>query len=262
MKSTAALIGIDLGKHTFHAHAQDKQGHFVFRQLFTRKKLIEFLANSPTATIAMEACAGAHWLARKLGELGHTVKLIAPQYVKPFVKGNKHDFADAEAICEAAARPSMRFVTVKTEQQQTLAMLHRLRESRVGERTLTMNQIQAFLLEFGISFPVGHAKMRQLLAHLVEVKLPPALHSLLEKQHAYYLSLCEQIRALEKDIATLLAQDENAQRLLAVPDVGPITASLIAAEAGDAKQHRKGRDFAASLGLVPRQYSTGGKVTL
>jgi len=216
MKTTATLLGIDLGKHTFHVHGQDKHGHFVFRKLFTRKKLIEFLSNYPAVIVAMEACAGAHWLARKLRELGHTVKLIAPQYVRPFVKGNKHDFADAEAICEAASRPSMRYVSVKTEQQQTLAMLHRLRESRVSERTLTMNQIQAFLLEFGVSYSVGHAKMRQLLAHLVEMKLPPALHSLLEKQHAYYLSLCEQIHELEKNISILLAQDENAKRLLAL----------------------------------------------
>jgi transposase len=150
------LIGIDLGKHSFHVHDQDRHGKALLRKKFSRKQLIEFLAKFHVCTVVMEACAGAHHMARQLAGYGHDVKLISPQFVRPFVKSNKNDFVDAEAICEAASRPSMRFVTQKTEAQQTLSTLHRVRESLVHDRTKTSNQLHAFLLESGISLPIGH----------------------------------------------------------------------------------------------------------
>ena len=150
-----ALIGIDLGKHSFHLHGQDRKGKEVFRRKMTRKQLIGLLANFPVCTIVMEACAGAHFMARTLVAFGHRVRLISPHFVRPFVKSNKNDFADAEAICEAASRPSMRFVTPRIEPRQVLSALHRVRESFVRARVRTGNQVHGFLLEFGISLPVG-----------------------------------------------------------------------------------------------------------
>jgi transposase len=256
------LIGIDLGKHNFHVHGQDRHGKALLRKKFNRKQLIEFLAKFHVCTIVMEACAGAHYMARQLARYGHDVKLISPQFVRPFVKSNKNDFVDAEAICEAASRPSMRFVTPKTEAQQTLSALHRVRESLVRDRTKTSNQIHAFLLEFGISLPVGYAIIRRLPAVLAEHDLPPRLVQVLQRLHSHFKYLDEQIAEIEKDLTRQLAEDDLGQRLMTVPGIGPITASVLASEMGDGKQYRCGRDFAASLGLVPRQYSTGGRNNL
>lgn len=256
------LIGIDLGKHSFHVHGQDRHGKALLRKKFSRKQLIEFFATFHSCTCVMEACAGAHHMARQLVGYGHKVKLISPQFVRPFVKSNKNDFVDAEAICEAAGRPSMRFVTPKTEAQQTLSTLHRVRESLVRDRTKTSNQIHAFLLEFGISLPIGHAVIHRLPAALADQALPPRLVQVLQRLHSHFKYLDEQIAEIEKDLARQLADDDLGQRLMTVPGIGPITASVLASEMGDGKQYRCGRDFAASLGLVPRQYSTGGKHNL
>jgi transposase len=256
------LVGIDLGKHFFHLHGQDKAGKAVFRKKLSRKQLIEFIATFHSCTVAMEACAGAHWMARKLSEFNHVVKLISPQFVRPFVKSNKNDFVDAEAICEAAARPSMRFVTPKTESQQTLAALHRVRQALVRDRVSTTNQMHGFLLEFGVSLPVGHAVVKRLSVVLAEHQLPPRLVAILERLHAHFKYLTEQIGEIEKELDRQLAEDPIGQRLLTIPGVGPITASLLASELGDGKQYRHGRDFAAAVGLVPRQFSTGGKANL
>ena len=256
------LIGIDLGKHSFHVHGQDRQGKALLRKKFSRKQLIEFLANFHPCTVVMEACAGAHHMARQLAGLGHEPKLISPQFVRPFVKSNKNDFIDAEAICEAACRPSMRFVTPKTESQQCLSALHRVRESLVRERVKASNQIHGFLLEFGISLPVGHAVFRRLPSVLAEQSLPARLVALLERLHIHFKYLDEQIADIEKELDRQLQDDDLGQRLLSIPGVGPITASVLAAEVGDGKQYRCGRDFAASIGLVPRQYSTGGRNNL
>jgi transposase len=201
-------------------------------------------------------------MARQLAHYGHDVKLISPQFVRPFVKSNKNDFVDAEAICEAASRPSMRFVTPKTEAQQTLSALHRVRESLVRDRTKTSNQIHAFLLEFGISLPVGYAVIRRLPAVLAEQNLPPRLVQVIQRLHAHFRYLDGQIAEIEKELTRQLADDDLGQRLMTVPGIGPITASVLASEMGDGKQYRCGRDFAASLGLVPRQYSTGGRNNL
>jgi transposase len=256
------LIGIDLGKHSFHVHGQDRHGKALLRKKFGRKQLIEFFAKFHACTVVMEACAGAHYMARQLTGYGHKVKLISPQFVRPFVKSNKNDFVDAEAICEAASRPSMRFVTPKTEAQQTLSALHRMRESLVHDRTKTSNQLHAFLLEFGISLPIGHAVIRRLPAVLAEHTLPPRLVQVLQRLHAHFKYLDEQIAEIEKDLTRQLADDDLGQRLMTVPGIGSITASVLASEMGDGKQYRCGRDFAASLGLVPRQYSTGGRNNL
>ena len=256
------LIGIDLGKHGFHLHGQDRHGKALLRRKFDRKQLITFLANFQPCTIVMEACAGAHWMARQLAELGHVAKLISPQFVRPFVKGNKNDFIDAEAICEAASRPSMRFVTPKTDAQQCLSALHRTRESLVRDRVKATNQIHGFLLEFGIGLPTGSGVIRRLASVLAEHALPERLVSVIERLHAHIKYLNEQIDDIEKELARQLKEDNLAQRLMSIPGVGPITASVLSAEMGDGKQYRCGRDFAASVGLVPRQYSTGGKNNL
>ncbi|TGN95718.1 IS110 family transposase [Burkholderia sp. USMB20] len=259
---SVTLVGIDLGKHSFHLHGQDQRGKAVFRKKMSRKQLAEFFATFHPCTVVMEACAGAHHMARKLAGFGHQIRLISPQFVRPFVKGNKNDFVDAEAICEAASRPSMRFVTPKTESQQMLSALHRVRESLIRDRTKTVNQIHGFLLEFGISLPVGQAVITRLPAVLAEHSLPPALVSILERLHAHFKYLSGQIAEIDKEISRQLADDNLGQRLLSIPGVGPITASVLAAEMGDGKQYGCSRDFAASVGLVPRQYSTGGRANL
>lgn len=159
------LIGIDLGKHSFHLHAQDATGRMVFRKKLSRQPLLRTLANVPSCRVVMEACAGSHWLARQLAGMGHEPRLISPQFVRPFLAGNKNDFDDAQAICEAACRPSMRFVSPRNETQQTVSAMHRLRERVVCERTATVNQIHGFLLEFGISLPRGRRSADESIAH-------------------------------------------------------------------------------------------------
>lgn len=257
-----SLIGIDLGKHCFHLHAQDATGRMVFRKKLTRSQMFTLLGKAPCCTVAMEACAGAHWVARRVQALGHQARLISPQFVKPFLQGGKNDFADAQAICEAASRPSMRFVSLRNEAQQTLSALHRVREALVRDRTSTANQIHAFLLEFGVSLPRGAAAIRRLPVVLSAHELPPRLIALLERLQAHFKYLDEQIDQLERELRLQLQEDERGERLLGIPGIGPITASALATELGDACQFASARQFAASLGLVPRQYSTGGKPTL
>ncbi|AUH50775.1 IS110 family transposase [Chromobacterium sp. ATCC 53434] len=262
--ATVTLIGIDIGKHHFHLVAHDTKGHVLLKRQFGRHVLIDFLARHSACRIVMEACCGAHWLARKLAGFGHTVQLIAPQYVRPFVQGNKNDFLDAQAICEAASRPTMRYVAAKSPEQQALAALHRLREARIGERVQTGNQIHALLLEFGIALPQGAQGLQQarLLLREREVALPPIAWRVLEAQLSHHDQLQQQIDDWDCQITVLAKQDDVARRLMTVPGIGPITASQLAADAGQAKGYHCARDFAASLGLVPRQHSTGGKSTL
>ena len=260
--NNVSLIGIDLGKNSFHVHCQDAAGKALSRKKFTRAKLFEFLANCPSATVVMEACAGAHYIARKVSNMGHKPKLISPQFVRPFVKSNKNDFVDAEAICEAASRPSMRFVAPRTESQQEILALHRVRESLVRDKVKTTNQMHAFLLEFGISMPKGLAVIRRLSVVLEENELPPYLAKLLVKLQSHYLYLVEQIRDIEHELELAAKQDDTTQRLMSIPSVGPITASVLMANLGNGQQYKQSRDFAAATGLVPRQYSTGGRPTL
>ncbi|MGY4725847.1 IS110 family RNA-guided transposase [Burkholderia pyrrocinia] len=259
---TVSLIGIDLGKHCFHLHAQDASGKMVLRKKFTRHQMLVQLANLSSCTVVMEACAGAHWIARRVQSLGHEARLISPQFVKPFRQGNKNDFADAQAICEAASRPSMRFVSPHNEAQQVVSALHRVREGLVRERTGTINQIHAFLLEFGVSLPRGMAVIRRLPAVLATESLPPRLIALLERSQAHFKYLDEQVAQIERELLAQLHEDERSERLLEIPGIGPMTASVLMSELGDARQFGSARQFAASIGLVPRQYSTGGKPTL
>ncbi|MGE0973118.1 IS110 family transposase (plasmid) [Klebsiella sp. WOUb02] len=257
-----ALIGIDLGKNSFHIHCQDQHGKAIYRKKFNRQKLYEFLATCPVTTIVMEACGGAHFMVRKLSGLGHTPKLISPQFVRPFVKTNKNDFVDAEAICEAASRPSMRFVKPRTESQQAMHALHRVRESLVSDRVKTTNQIQAFLLEFGVSAPKGPTLIKRLAEIMETNNLPPYMTCLLQKLREHYDYLVAQIKELEIQLQISPDEDEAGQHLLSIPCVGPLTASLLSTQPGDGKQYGSSRDFAASTGLVPGQYSTGGRTTL
>lgn len=260
--NTVTLIGIDIGKHTFHLHAQDKSGKEVSRKKCSRLQMMRFLANHPPCTVVMEACAGSHYLARELTTMGHETKLISPQFVKPFVKSNKNDFVDAQAICEAASRPSMRFVTPKSPEQQTLSVSHRMRESLIRDRTKTVNQMHGFLLEFGVSLPTGLAVVKRLASVLEEHDLPVRLVALLQRLHDHFVYLSEQIKVLDEELVGQLTDDDLGSRLLSIPCVGPITASLLAVEMGDGQQYGSSRDFAASVGLVPRQYSTGGRQNL
>lgn len=260
--NTVALIGIDLGKHSFHLQAQDHSGRPLFRKQVSRTQLLRLLAQQPICRVAMEACAGAHCLAREIQALGHQPLLISPQFVRPFVQGNKNDFLDAQAICEAASRPTMRFVTPKTEAQQTLSVLHRLRESLIRDRTKSINQLHGFLLEFGISLPKGMAIMHRLSTALAEHRLPPRLVGLLQRLHAHFSYLDEQIKVLDHELAEQLAEDDLGNRLQSIPGIGPITSSVLLTALGDGRQYRSSRDFAASVGLVPRQYSTGGRQNL
>ncbi len=256
------LIGIDLGKNSFHIHCQDHRGKAVYRKKFTRQKLFEFLATYPATTVVMEACGGAHFMARRLTAMGHTAKLISPQFVRPFVKTNKNDFIDAEAICEAASRPSMRFVQPRTGSQQEMHALHRVRESLVRDKVKTTNQMHAFLLEFGISVPKGAAVIKRFHDILAGNELPPYLTRLLLKLREHYDYLLEQIGDLESQLKKALEDDVTGQRLLTIPCIGPLTASLLSTQLGDGKQYGSSRNFAASTGLVPREYSTGGRTTL
>lgn len=219
-----ALIGIDLGKHSFHIHCQDKSGNALLRKKFTRTKLMQFLVTCPSSVVVMEACAGAHFMARRISDIGHDVKLISPQFVRPFVKSNKNDFIDAEAICEAASRPSMRFVQPRTETQQAMRALHRVRESLIRDKVKTTNQIHGFLLEFGISLPTGDAVIKRLSLVLAEHEIPEYLSRLLMKLHVHYLYLIEQITELESELNQSIKADATAQRIMTIPGVGPITA--------------------------------------
>lgn len=212
--NAVALIGIDLGKHSFHLHAQDEKGRMVFRKKVLRSQILTVLGNVPACDIVMEACAGAPWMARQLAGLGHDAKLISPQFVKPFVPGNKNDFADAQAICEAASRPSRRFVSPRNESQQTVSALHRVREGLVRDRTATLNPIHGFLLEFGISIPTGAAVITQLPTRwAAETTLPPRLVTLIERLRAHYQYLDQHIHPLEQDLMAQLQEDDRSRRL-------------------------------------------------
>lgn len=248
--TTPTIIGIDLGKRTFHLHAQSRHGNPMFHKALSRQKLLLHLAKQPACLVVMESCAGSHYRARQIQALGHDVRLVPLQYVRPFVKTNKNDFVDAEAICEAASRPTMRFAAIKSEDQQILSALHRTRQELVADRTAVMNRLHGFLLEFDVVLPVGHAAIRRLDAYLED--LPAAFVTLAHRLQTHYRVLCEEITALEKEIEQHTQCDDAARRLMTIPGIGPITASAIVGFAGDASHYRSGREFAASLGLVPR----------
>lgn len=260
-----STIGLDIAKHVFHAHGADAAGRMVFSQRLRRSKLLEFFAAQPPCVVALEACGGAHHWARQLVQFGHDVYLIPPAYVKPFVKRQKNDAADAEAICEAAQRPSMRTVAVKTEQQQASALVFRTRDLLVRQRTQLVNALRGHLTEYGWVAPQGRghiAMLGDLLDDEMGRSLPEAARAMFRVMLDTLDHLDRQIAALDQEIRKRAREDEVARRLMTIPGIGPIAATAIAALAPPPEHFRRARDFAAWLGLTPRQMSTGGKQKL
>lgn len=255
-------VGIDLGKTTFHLVALDGCGKVVAKKKFSRSQLLAYMANLEAALVGLEACAGAHFIGAALREQGHDVRLIPAQFVKPFLKSNKNDFLDAEAIAEAVGRKNMRFVAIKTEDQLDLQALHRVRDRLVHRRTALINQIRGFLLERGISFAKGPAKLRNHMVWILEdaeQNLTFRMRGLLDHLWQEWKCLDSEIEAISEEIDGIAHQDAACQRLQQIPGVGPLVSTAMVAAIGNGAAFRKGREFAAWLGLIPRQHSTGGK---
>lgn len=259
-----SIIGIDIAKNTFQLHGAGSDGATMFRKSLPRARVLEFLSRLPSCIVAMEACSGAHYWGREISALGHEVRLIAPRYVKPYVKRQKNDAADAEAIAEAASRPSMRFVAVKGEDQQAQAMLLKTRDLLTGQRTQTINALRGHLAEHGLVVPKGTQNLRRLQDAVAEHagRLPSVVVSLCELLTDEIQKLTARIDDLTHRIRREVQANEAAQRLSAIPGIGPITALTLATLAPPTDMFRKGRDFAAWVGLTPRQHSTGGKTRL
>lgn len=259
-----STIGLDLAKNTFQAHGADAAGNVVFRRKLRRDQLLTFFAGHEPCLVAMEACPGAHHWGREIGKFGHEVKLIAPAYVKPFVKRQKNDVADAEAICEAAQRPTMRFVAVKSEAKQASAVIFRTRDMLVGQRTQIINAIRGHLAEYGLIAPQGPFHVERLIAQIEDPtsELPQAARTCLALLVGTLRHLQEQTAALDAEIAARAKTDDVARRLMTVPGIGPLIATAIEALAPPVDTFRSGRDFAAWVGLTPVQRSTGGKERL
>src|ERR1700761_6229039 len=258
-------VGIDLGKTTFHLVALSAAGKVLLRKKFTQKQLITFTANMQSCLIGMEACSGAHFLGRVLREQGHDVKLIPAQFVKPFVKSNKNDFLDAEAIAEAVDRQNMRFVPIKTDDQLDLQAMHRVRDRLVARRTSVIKQLRAFLLERGMVFAKTPFKLKQAMPEILEnadANLTPRMRNLVSLLWSEWKDLEQQIVAMNQEVEQISSSDPACQRLSQIPGIGPLVATAIVAAIGNGSAFRKGREFAAWMGLVPKQYSTGGKAKL
>jgi transposase len=258
-------IGIDLAKNVFQVHGVDEHGKSVLKKQLKREQMMPFFANLPPCRIGMEACGSAHFWANKLQGLGHTVKLMAPQFVKPYVKTNKNDAADAQAICEAVSRPSMRFVPIKNSEQQAVLALHRARHGFVKARTAQANQIRGLLAEHGIIIPQGIVNIGKRLPEILEDGengLPGTFRQLIDRLGDHLKELDRQAQELEVKIQTWHRENTASKKLAQIPGIGPITASALVASIGDARNFENGRQLAAWLGLVPRQSSSGGKQTL
>ena len=263
--TTIATIGIDLGKNTFHLVGLDTRGAIVLQLKLSRGQIERRLANVPCCLIGMEACSGAHHIGRRLTELGHDVRLIPAQYVKPFLKGHKNDYRDAEAIAEAVQRPTMRFVAIKTPEQMDLLALHRVRSRLVGQRTGVINQIRGFLIERGITVRQGVMPLRKALPDILSSNqdaLSPRMVGLIADLTQDWRRLDERIAAVSAEIEALARQDHGCQCLMTVPGVGPIISSAVVAAIGNGSGFKQGRDFGAWLGLVPKQESTGDRTIL
>ncbi|QRX83396.1 IS110 family transposase [Glaciimonas sp. PAMC28666] len=261
MKMTS--IGIDLAKNVFQVHGVDDHGNTVLRKKLDRVKMAEFFAQLQPCLIGMEACGSAHYWGRKLTAMGHTVKLMAPQFVKAYVKTNKNDMADAEAICEAVSRPNMRFVPIKTDEQQAVLSLHRVRQSFIKARTAQANQIRGLLSEFGIIIPQAIANIARRLPEIMEKSdLPASFRDLLQRLYDHLKDMDKQVDEMDDKIQQWHRSSEMSRKLAEIPGIGPITATALVASIGDAKNFVSGRQLAAWLGLVPRQHSSGGKSVL
>jgi transposase len=259
------VLGIDLGKNSCSVVGQDGEGRVVLRRRVRRDSLLGLAGSLPSCVVAMEACCGAHHLGRRLRELGHEVRLMSPEYVRPYVKAHKSDDRDAEAIAEAATRPTMRFVELKTEAQLDVQTLHRARDRLVGERTALINQLRGILLERGIVMPQGRRKLeRQLATEGADAlkSLSPRVRELVEDMRRQWAELDRRIAGFDEEFAAHARQDAAARRLATIPGVGVMNATALVAAVGEARSFARGRDLAAWLGLVPRQATTGGKPRL
>src|SRR5262247_1982184 len=265
MKQNITAVGIDLAKKIFHLVGTDITGKIVWRKRLTRHALVPFMAQLPPVTIGMEACGGAHYWARQFHQQGHTVKLMAPQFVKPFVKSNKNDMRDAEAIAEAVTRPTMRFVPIKEVDQQDIQALHRVRERLISERTALINEVHGLMHEYGIVLPKGVAQLRQAVVEKLERdkdKLTALGQELFWKLVEEFVDLEKRIASYQEKLEGLATTHPECQRLMTIPGIGAITATALVAAVGDVGVFKNGRQFAAWLGLVPKQHSTGGQTRL
>lgn len=260
---TVKRIGIDLAKSVFQVHGVDEREHTVIRKRLKRSELLSFLAQLPVCVVGIEACGSAHHWARRLRALGHEVRLMAPRFVTAYRKNDKNDGNDAEAICEAVGRPNMRFVPIKDAEQQAVLSFHRARELLVGQRTALINQIRGLLSEYGLVVDPGAGRLRAALPSILE----DAENGLPELARALFADLYERLReadqrvgAYDRRIGRIAGNMEPAQRLMGIEGIGPITATAMVASVGDAQVFHNGRQFAAWLGLVPRQYSSGGRI--
>ena len=258
-------LGIDLAKNVFQVHGIDDHGKVILKKQLKRAQMAPYFINLPPCLIGIEACGSAHHWARKLQAMGHTVRLMAPQFVKPYVKTNKNDLADAEAICEAVGRPNMRFVPIKNVEQQAVLSLHRVRQGFVKARTAQGNQIRGLLAEFGIIIPQGINNIGSRVPELIEDasnELPGSFRVLVQRLLDHLKELDRQVDELEAQIQAWHRNSDLSTKIAQVPGIGPISASALIASIGDAKNFDNGRQLAAWLGLVPKQHSTGGKSNL
>jgi transposase len=262
---TIVTLGIDLGKTVCSLTGLDGSGRVVLRRRMRRDRIAGFTASLPGCTVGLEACCGAHHLGRQLARQGHRVRLMPPAYVRPYVKSHKNDDRDSEAVAEAATRPTMRTVALKTQAQLDLQTLHRVRERLVSQRTGVINQMRAILLERGVTAPRGPAKLARRLVELsseAPAALSPRIAALLEALRTEWRGLDERIAALDKEFLARAREQPATRRLMTVPGVGPLTATALVAALGDGTAMARGRDLSAWLGLVPRQHSTGGRTRL
>jgi transposase len=262
---SVAIVGIDLGKNVCSVVGMDAAGAVMTRRRMRRQTLIRFVAELPPCAVAMEACCGAHHVGRIAAAHGHVVRLMSPEYVRPYVKAQKNDDRDAEAIAEAASRPTMRFVELKSEEQLDLQTLHRVRQRLVGVRRTLLNQLRAILFERGHAFPQGRRKLEQAVDALLadpEVPLSARVRTLVGDVRTEWRELDRRIEALNGEFVALARQDETARRLATIPGVGVLAATGLIAAVGNGDAFRRGRDLGAWLGLVPRQHTTGGKPKL
>lgn len=262
--SDIRTIGLDLGKNVFHLVCMESTGKILKRRKCSRPQLFAFFRNLSPVLVGMEACASAHYIARTLAEMGHDARLMPAQYVKPYLQTQKNDFLDAEAIAEAVQRPRMRFVPIKTREQLELQALHRVRDRLVSRRTAVSNQIRGLLVEHGIVMRKGRGGFRGFVPELLAADdyLSPAMHRLICGLWEEWLATDSAVKDLSRELKRLARDDEDCRRLMTVPGVGPLVATAMVAAVADGSAFSRGRDFAAWLGLVPRQMSTGGKIRL
>jgi transposase len=262
---TFTRFGLDIAKRVFQVHGVNQVGSNCVKKTLKRNQVLQYFAQVPPCVIGVEACAGAHYWGRELTKLGHTVRLMAAQFVSPYRKNGKNDANDAEAICEAVSRPNMRFVAIKSEEQQSVLMWHRARALAVTTRTAQVNQIRGLLGEFGFVVPQGIAQLRKQLPAILEDaenRLPTMARQILNNLLEQLRAIDERIDGYDIQIAELAKSTEATRRLMEIDGVGPITATAMVAAVGDARVFRNGRQFAAWLGLTPRQHSSGGKSRL